>query len=59
MRDYFGGIIAINIPGSRSIIGVEDSKLYPIRGQAILVKSPQIHEFLAVEGSAYVCKQGR
>ncbi|KAF8560107.1 FAD dependent oxidoreductase [Imleria badia] len=36
--------------GSRSIIGVEDTKLYPIRGQTILVQSPQIHEFLAVEG---------
>ncbi|KAG8219576.1 hypothetical protein J3R82DRAFT_527 [Butyriboletus roseoflavus] len=35
--------------GSRSIIGVEDTKLYPIRGQAILVKSPNIREFLAVE----------
>ncbi|KAI9570325.1 FAD dependent oxidoreductase [Boletus coccyginus] len=39
--------------GSRSIIGVEDTKLYPIRGQAILVKSPQIHEFLAVEFDDY------
>lgn len=43
--------------GSRSIIGVEDTKLFPIRGQTILVKSPKIHEFLAVESSAYFCKQ--
>ena len=42
-----------NISGSRSIIGVEDTKLYPIRGQAILVKSPQLREFLAVEIGAY------
>ncbi|KAI9570324.1 hypothetical protein HD554DRAFT_2085454 [Boletus coccyginus] len=35
--------------GSRSIIGIEDTKLYPIRGQAILVESPQLHEAVAVE----------
>lgn len=40
--------------GSRSIIGVEDTKLYPIRGQAILVKSSQIHEFLIVGDGTYV-----
>lgn len=42
--------------GSKSIIGVEDTKLYPIRGQAILVESSEINEFLAAEGGAYVCK---
>lgn len=45
-----------NILGSRSIIGVEDTKLYPIRGQTILVNSPAIHDFLAVEGGTYVRK---
>jgi len=55
MRDYFKRQRGRNhnIPGSRSIIGVEDTKLYPICGQAILIKSPQIHEFLAVDIGAY------
>lgn len=57
MGDYCGGVIT-NTTGSRSIIGVEDVKLYPIRGQTILVKSPQIQEFLAVKGGAYACQQG-
>lgn len=35
--------------GSRSIIGVEDTKLFPIRGQSILVQSPQLQEFLATK----------
>ncbi|KAG2155504.1 hypothetical protein DEU56DRAFT_311446 [Suillus clintonianus] len=32
--------------GSRSIIGVEDTKLYPIRGQTILVHAPGLQECL-------------
>ncbi|KAI6031437.1 hypothetical protein BKA83DRAFT_4200341 [Pisolithus microcarpus] len=35
--------------GSRSIIGVEDTKLFPIRGQSILVQSPELQEFLATK----------
>ncbi|KAG0700672.1 hypothetical protein DFH29DRAFT_930896 [Suillus ampliporus] len=35
--------------GSRSIIGVEDTKLYPIRGQTILVHAPGLQECLMVE----------
>ncbi|KAI5997967.1 hypothetical protein EDD15DRAFT_2386736 [Pisolithus albus] len=35
--------------GSRSIIGVEDTKLFPIRGQSIIVHSPQLQEFLATK----------
>lgn len=35
--------------GSRSIIGVEDTKLYPIRGQTILVHAPGLQECLLVE----------
>ncbi|KAG1754958.1 uncharacterized protein EDB91DRAFT_262378 [Suillus paluster] len=35
--------------GSRSIIGVEDTKLYPIRGQTILVHAPGLQECLMGE----------
>lgn len=35
--------------GSRSIIGVEDTKLYPIRGQTILVHAPGLQECLLVD----------
>jgi glycine/D-amino acid oxidase-like deaminating enzyme len=35
--------------GSRSIIGVEDTKLYPIRGQTILVHAPGLQECLIVD----------
>ncbi|KIK95350.1 hypothetical protein PAXRUDRAFT_389901 [Paxillus rubicundulus Ve08.2h10] len=44
--------------GSRSIIGVEDTKLYPIRGQAILVQSPGLHEFLALQGDDHSTQGG-
>jgi len=44
--------------GSRSIIGVEDTKLYPIRGQAILVQSPGLHEFLAAQGDDHSTQGG-
>lgn len=35
--------------GSRSIVGVEDAKLFPIRGQTVLVQSSQLQEFLALK----------
>lgn len=35
--------------GSRSILGVEDTKLFPIRGQSILVESSELQEFLALK----------
>ncbi|KAG6335470.1 hypothetical protein ID866_3620 [Astraeus odoratus] len=35
--------------GSKSIIGIEDSKLFPIRGQSLLVQGPPMQEFLAVK----------
>ncbi|EGO03942.1 hypothetical protein SERLA73DRAFT_69752 [Serpula lacrymans var. lacrymans S7.3] len=39
--------------GSRSILGIEDTALYPIRGQTILVRCPSLQEFLALEGDEY------
>ncbi|KAG9314126.1 hypothetical protein JVU11DRAFT_4911 [Chiua virens] len=44
--------------GSKSIIGVEDTKLYPIRGQAILIRSPEIRECLFVQGEEDQLSQG-
>ncbi|KAF9225535.1 FAD dependent oxidoreductase, partial [Gyrodon lividus] len=44
--------------GSRSIIGVEDTKLYPIRGQAILVQSPGLQEYLALQGDDHSIQGG-
>lgn len=37
--------------GSRSIIGIEDSKLYPIRGQTITVNAPDIKLCCAIADS--------
>ncbi|KIJ66215.1 hypothetical protein HYDPIDRAFT_109202 [Hydnomerulius pinastri MD-312] len=45
-----GVLVNASSLGSRSIIGVEDTKLFPIRGQAILVQSPRLQEFLALKG---------
>ncbi|KAF8140527.1 FAD dependent oxidoreductase [Boletus edulis] len=42
------------VPCSRSIIGVEDTKLYPIRGQTIVVKSPLKHGFAVRGESTYI-----
>jgi hypothetical protein len=36
------------IPGARSLLGVEDTKVYPIRGQVVLVHAPNVNEGLAV-----------
>ncbi|KAF8846109.1 FAD dependent oxidoreductase [Paxillus ammoniavirescens] len=44
--------------GSRSIIGVEDTKLYPIRGQTILVQSPGVHECLSSWGDDHPTQGG-
>lgn len=37
---------------------MEDTKLYPIRGQAILVQSTEIREFLAVDDGAHIHELG-
>lgn len=37
--------------GSKSLLGVEDKGVYPIRGQTILVDAPHVKEFLAIYGS--------
>lgn len=34
------------VVGSRSLIGVHDVKMYPIRGQTVLVHAPDVHDFL-------------
>lgn len=34
------------VVGARSLVGVQDTKMYPVRGQTILVKAPLMHEFL-------------
>jgi len=41
-----GIIINATSLGARSLIGVQDTKLFPIRGQTILVHAPQLHECL-------------
>ncbi|KAF8445665.1 FAD dependent oxidoreductase [Boletus edulis BED1] len=46
-----GVLVNASSLGSRSIIGVEDTKLYPIRGQTIVVKSPLIHGFAVGSGT--------
>lgn len=44
------------VPGARSLIGVQDTKLFPMRGQAILVRAPQLHECLIDTGSMSTVK---
>ncbi|KIM88843.1 hypothetical protein PILCRDRAFT_813830 [Piloderma croceum F 1598] len=41
--------------GARSLIGVQDTKMYPVRGQTILVHAPHLREFL---GEAEVYPNG-
>jgi len=41
-----GVIVNATSLGSRSLIGVQDTKMYPVRGQTVLVHAPHIHEFL-------------
>ncbi|KAH7910447.1 hypothetical protein BJ138DRAFT_1008789 [Hygrophoropsis aurantiaca] len=48
-----GILINASSLGSKSIIGVEDANLYPIRGQSILVHAPHLQEFLAAKGDEY------
>ncbi|KZP28841.1 nucleotide-binding domain-containing protein [Athelia psychrophila] len=46
--------------GAKSLLGVQDTKMYPIRGQTILVQAPQCTEFLmdmttyADDGALYI-----
>ena len=34
--------------GARSLFGVEDTKVYPVRGQSIIVYSPNVKECITV-----------
>ncbi len=36
------------VPGARSLLGVEDTKVYPIRGQVVLVHAPNVNECIAM-----------
>ena len=42
-----GVVINATALGARSLIGVEDAAVYPIRGQTILAYAPGVQEFLA------------
>ncbi|KAF9245856.1 hypothetical protein BU15DRAFT_85524 [Melanogaster broomeanus] len=53
-----GVLVNASSLGSKSIIGVEDTKLYPIRGQAILVQAPGLQEFLALEADDHSTQGG-
>ncbi|KAI8990617.1 nucleotide-binding domain-containing protein [Trametes punicea] len=35
--------------GARSLIGLEDKDVYPIRGQTIVIDNPEVHEFMCTE----------
>ncbi|KAI0828889.1 nucleotide-binding domain-containing protein [Trametes gibbosa] len=38
--------------GARSLIGLEDTDVYPIRGQTIVIDNPNVREFMCTELSA-------
>ena len=40
--------------GARSLIGVLDMKVHPVRGQTILVHAPYIHEFVTDHTGTYL-----
>ena len=40
-------LLLTRFEGSRSLIGVEDTALYPIRGQSIIVQHDGLQEFLS------------
>ncbi|KAI9057755.1 nucleotide-binding domain-containing protein [Trametes sanguinea] len=35
--------------GARSLIGLEDKDVYPIRGQTIVIDNPKVHEFMCTD----------
>jgi D-amino-acid oxidase len=41
-------------PGSRSIFGVEDTKLYPIRGQTVTVNAPAVQRCHAMQAREFL-----
>jgi len=41
-----GIVVNATALGARSLIGVQDTKMYPVRGQTILVHAPHLHDFL-------------
>jgi D-amino-acid oxidase len=34
--------------GARSLLGVEDTKVYPVRGQVVLAYAPSVNEFVTI-----------
>ncbi|VDC03381.1 unnamed protein product [Peniophora sp. CBMAI 1063] len=44
-----GVVVNATALGARSLLGVEDKKMYPVRGQTILVEAPNIREFMACD----------
>jgi len=43
-----GAVINASSLGARSLLGVEDTKVYPIRGQVVLVHAPNVNECVTV-----------
>lgn len=35
--------------GARSLFGLEDKDVYPIRGQTIVIDNPKVNEFISTE----------
>lgn len=43
-----GAVINATALGARSLLGVEDTKVYPIRGQVLLVYAPNVNDCVAI-----------
>ena len=39
----------IFLPGARSLLGLEDKDVYPIRGQTMVIDNPKVREFVSIE----------
>jgi D-amino-acid oxidase len=48
IASYQLSLTVVGSEGSRSLIGVEDTTMYPIRGQSIVVESNGLQEFVTV-----------
>ena len=40
--------LCTSVLGARSLLGVEDTKVYPVRGQVVLVYAPNVDECVAL-----------
>ncbi|VDC04919.1 unnamed protein product [Peniophora sp. CBMAI 1063] len=48
-----GVVVNASALGTRSLLGVEDTSVFPVRGQTIRVQAPDVHEFVVCSDRPY------